>query len=472
MSRGGPSTDTIAPSSPPRGPARLWQLGLLLGVGALLLSFDWGHRVLGTNDEARYPMLARDIFARGDWLFPQLNGITHLNKAPLHAWLIAVASWPGGAVTQRSAAFPSILAALGVALLTYWLGLRLFNSTVALIAGLTLLTTHGVFSAARDSMPDMTFCLAVTAAMAALVSFEIDGRRGRLLAYYLLTAAAFWAKGPAALLVLVVGVVYTLSTHGRRGLGRLRLGPGCALLVLLTAPWWVVGAVVAQGSSSTDVVVYDWLLWYLPTTVPTGKALWDPFDKSLEILLPWSVLLLPALWVFARTQSGRCRFPLLWLATVFVIMSLGQQQRMRYYLPLCPPVALVIAVWWSRLSLRPAAHAVAWAALVLGLIGWQVLDGRRYNADLDLSRTGVAADATPRPLYALKVPELVLEFYLERSVTPLTDAGRVQSLVATGTDAYFFLRDKEYPASTFPAGLRKTGEGLVKGERFGVFTRQ
>ena len=82
----------MARSAPPRGLTRPWQLGLLLGVGALLLSFDWGVHVLGNNDEARYPMLARDIFARGDWLYPQLSGITHLNKSPLYAWLVVLAS--------------------------------------------------------------------------------------------------------------------------------------------------------------------------------------------------------------------------------------------------------------------------------------------------------------------------------------------------------------------------------------------
>jgi 4-amino-4-deoxy-L-arabinose transferase-like glycosyltransferase len=465
------ATGTIAHSAPPRGLTRPWQLGLLLGVGALLLSFDWGVRVLGTNDEARYPMLARDIFARGDWLYPQLNGITHLNKAPLYAWLVVLASWPGDAVTQRSAAFPSILAALGVVAVTYWLGLRLFDSRVALIAGLTVLTTHGVLSLGRVSMPDMTFCLAFTGAMAAFVAFEIDGRRGRLVAFYLLTAAAFWAKGPAALLVLVVGIVYTLSTHGRRGLGRLQLGPGCVLLALLTAPWWLVGAVVAQGSSSTDVVVYDWLLWYLPTSLPTWRTLSDPFNLTLEILLPWSVLLLPALWVVARTQTGRFRFPLIWLAAVFLMIGLGQQQRMRYYLPLCPPAALLIAIWWSRLALRPALHAGAWASLAIGLIVWQVHDDRDYNAEIDLSRMTVEVGETPKSLYTLKVPELVLGFYLERPVALLKDVRHLQSLVADGTDAYFLLRDKEFPASALPVDLQRTGDGRVKGERFGIFTR-
>ena len=97
---------------------------LLLAASAALLFFDFGRRVLATNDETRFPMLARDILARGDWLLPRLNGAPYLNKPPLYAWLIALGSRPGGAVTQATAAVPSLLAAVGVVLVTAWLGRR------------------------------------------------------------------------------------------------------------------------------------------------------------------------------------------------------------------------------------------------------------------------------------------------------------------------------------------------------------
>ena len=90
------------------------QLTWLLAIGgAVLLFFDTGARVLATNDEARFPVMARDILATGRWLLPEIGGVPMLNKPPLHAWLIALGSWPAGAVTQRTAALPS-----GVAIVT------------------------------------------------------------------------------------------------------------------------------------------------------------------------------------------------------------------------------------------------------------------------------------------------------------------------------------------------------------------
>jgi len=112
-------------------------------VSATLLFFDLGSRVLSTNDEARFPMLARDILSEGPWLLPRLDGIPHLNKPPLHAWLIALASWPTGAVTPWTASLPSVLAALVVIFATYRVARRLFDPATALVAGLTVLPPAG-----------------------------------------------------------------------------------------------------------------------------------------------------------------------------------------------------------------------------------------------------------------------------------------------------------------------------------------
>ena len=70
---------------------------------------DPGGWVLLSNDEARAPAMARDIVAHGHWIAPTIAGTPMLNKPPLHAWLIALASRPGGEVTPRTAAIPSII---------------------------------------------------------------------------------------------------------------------------------------------------------------------------------------------------------------------------------------------------------------------------------------------------------------------------------------------------------------------------
>src|SRR5207245_10502066 len=84
---------------------------ILMAASTALLGFDLGARVLATNDEARFPMMARDILANGHWLLPEISGVPMLNKPPLHAWLIALGAWPPGAASQRTAVVPSFLGA-------------------------------------------------------------------------------------------------------------------------------------------------------------------------------------------------------------------------------------------------------------------------------------------------------------------------------------------------------------------------
>jgi len=101
-----------------------------VAVSAALLGFDLGARVLTTNDEARFPVMARDILAKGHWLLPETSGAPMLNKPPLHAWLIALGAWPTGIVSQRVAVVPSFVAALGVVATTCLIARRLFGPGV------------------------------------------------------------------------------------------------------------------------------------------------------------------------------------------------------------------------------------------------------------------------------------------------------------------------------------------------------
>jgi len=95
-------------------------------------------------------------------------------------------------VTQRTAALPSLLAALDLVAGTYWIGRRAFDADVGFAAGLIAVTTAGVFSLARSPIPDMTLSLAMVAAVGAFGAAEFEGRRGALTVFYLLVGIAYW----------------------------------------------------------------------------------------------------------------------------------------------------------------------------------------------------------------------------------------------------------------------------------------
>jgi 4-amino-4-deoxy-L-arabinose transferase-like glycosyltransferase len=434
----------------------------LLALAALLLCFDAGARGLATNDEARFPMLARDMLRHGTWLVPRLGDTPYLNKPPLEAWLIALVSWPVGAVTQATAVWPSLLAGLGIVLTTWWIGARLWSGAVGLTAGFIVLTMHGVFTLARTPMPDIVLGLAITGAMAAFVAAEFLGRARALMLCWTLLALGFLAKGPAAFLGLGVLAVYALfAGEGSRlhRLGRLR---GAVAIAPMIAPWWIV-AFASRGTQFVqDSVAHDWLGWFQPFAHPGVRTVLTPLEQVVDITLPWAPLLLVALVVVRGRDTqprGAVAFLLAWLGVVFVIVALSHQQRMRYYLPLCPPAALLIAVWYQGLRVRGRALA-GWAvaaAVVVGLVVWQVRDDAGQNALTDLG--GVATSGPP--LYTLGVPNLVAAFYLDRPATSL-DAPRRGGLAA----GEYLVEDRALPA--WPAGCaaERVGGGLANGRPF------
>src|SRR5438132_11409065 len=112
--RGAITTCRMSAGLSGRPPRAGWApVAVVLAVSAALLGFDLGARVLATNDEARFPMMARDILSNGHWLLPEISGVPMLNKPPLHAWLIALGAWPTGAGRRRPAVVPSFLGARG-----------------------------------------------------------------------------------------------------------------------------------------------------------------------------------------------------------------------------------------------------------------------------------------------------------------------------------------------------------------------
>jgi 4-amino-4-deoxy-L-arabinose transferase-like glycosyltransferase len=445
-----------------------------MALSAALLFSDFGAHVLSTNDETRFPLMARDILARGDWLLPEVNGAPMLNKPPLHAWLIALAAWPTGAVTQRTAALPSLLAGLALVAGTYWVGRRVFDAQIGFTAGLIVVTMAGVFSLARSPVPDMTLSCAMVAAMGAFVAAELERRPGALIAFYGLVGIAFWSKGPVGLLPLVVAAAYEMATYGWAGPLRLVSSPGLAILGLAVVAWSGLALGVGRGPIVTDVVVNDYGAYFMAGS-SARRGLFEPLGHALTILLPWSLLLPIALARMLRgvepeRQPGT-RLAAIWAAVVFVAVALSYRQRWRYYLPLCAPVALLLAAWlrdwrWPR---RTQAFAVAWVVVAVGLAIGQTTLTARHNRATNWQAFAEEAGKISGPLFALDAPELVFQFYLARPVLVTPD---YQTFAQTAEARYLLAPERSVSRLPTSDHLRALAAGPIAGRRFVLLVRE
>jgi 4-amino-4-deoxy-L-arabinose transferase-like glycosyltransferase len=441
----------------------------LLVVTIALLFFDLGASVFLNNDEARFPLMARDVLAKGHWLLPEVGGTPMLNKPPLHAWLIAIVSMPGGVVTQRTAALPSALGGLGVVLVTAWLGTRLFGHRIGSIAGFITATTVGIFSLARSTVPDMTLTLAITTAIGAFALAELEQRRGALTAFYCFTGLAFLAKGPAGLIPLAVALVYEIVEHGWRGPRRLFSVPGLVLLGLLIVPWPILAYEARGHHFVRDVLVNDMQWQYFGLRGWHWWRLVEPVNQAVIVLSPWSLLVPFALWAAVRRSDPHegqpTRLSLVWAGAVFLLVATSERQRLRYYLPLCSPVALLVAAWSARLELPRRATIIAGscvAALVVMAFGvgqqYEVIRRDRLN---DLRAVKHELSTGAEPLFGMDSPDLVFDYYLNRLVTPLKHLRQFEGIPGPA-----YLITSEQVANSAPPSLTRVAVARVNGRPF------
>ena len=467
-------TECARPRTLGNGGARRKHLALLLVASVVVLSFNFTARRLLTNDDTRFPVMARDVLAHGHWLLPALpNGLPHLAKPPLVVWLIALASLPLGAVSVTTAILPSLLEAVGVVFLTYWIGRRLFDPEVGIVAGFIVVTTVGVFSFAHSAMPDMAQLVAIMGAMAAYVAWEYVGVRAGLIGFYGLVGVACLTKGAAGLLPLAIVMVDTIRVHGFGGLRRLWSPVGLLLLPAIAVPWWVIAAVVGRDRFAEDILLKDQLLWYVGRW--HWSALSEPVVHAVAITLPWCIALPLAVRRARReadpAKTRRIALLLVWLATVFVILAVSNQQRERYYLPLCPAVALVIGWWYSTFASRRRAWAFVgtWLAVVMVGAGSDAVHTRHFNAATDLDAARAALDGRPGPVYAVDVPELALTFNLNRPVLVSADYRFFQERLPA--DGHLIISDRALADVQDRSCMRQLANGVMDRQAFALVVK-
>ena len=347
-----------------------------LAVAALLFLPGIGQRILYSGDEARYALLARNMVETGDWLVPRIGSDVHMEKSPLFIWSIAAFSLAHREVTELTAVLPAALSGIAGVGATLLLGRRMFNAGTGLLGALVLATTWGYYWHARLALADMmvTFFIVLSLVGFWMGAVEVAGRRLPMALFWLCLGLGYSAKGPAGLMPLVPCAVFLVSEHGWRGLARLRVLMGIAIIASISAPWALAFALQRDESYVQSVLIGDYLAPRLQS--------WDRFSELFFVLgpigvgfLPWTLFLPLALrrgWWSAEDDDTRRRFRflLIWVLVYAVIITVLPHKRERYLLPTYPVLALMVGWLWDRWVRRPEPsslrrHGWAWALLAL-----------------------------------------------------------------------------------------------------------
>jgi len=184
-----------------------WPVLILAVVSGLLFFTSIARFPFFNKGEPREALVVQDIVNHGNWLFPLRKGSEVPSKPPLFHWLGAAVSMVRGEVSEATVRFPSAFFAMVGVYLVYLFGLRIFDPSTALMAGLILATSADYQRLATVARVDMTLTFCVTLSLV-LFYFLYEGRlrkEGWYDLFYLLLGLGALAKGPVSL--ILVGLV-------------------------------------------------------------------------------------------------------------------------------------------------------------------------------------------------------------------------------------------------------------------------
>jgi 4-amino-4-deoxy-L-arabinose transferase-like glycosyltransferase len=323
------------------------------------------------------------MLATGDFLVPRLGGEPWLEKPPLETWLIALAAYFGGGVSELTARVPSVGAAILVALAVVVLGNRHNGPKVGALAGTIQATTLWFVMRGRLAEVDMPLAALTTWALVAVDAMRIEsGEPARIkqwqwLFWGLLGATAL-AKGigfGAALIASVVVLAFFFEPD-LRWLRFCWFPPGWILAACIGLAWPMVIAVRYPGAVALWMNQFADRLAARPAQF-MGEPLWEYLLAPFWQTLPWTPLALAGAWgSFVRSftrSGGPDRFLGAWAVGPALVVSLATVKNAHYLIYALPPWS----IW--------AAQRVAQLQMRLALRGWSPTRIRCVTALVPLS---------------------------------------------------------------------------------------
>ena len=325
----------------------------LLFFGAAWLAALAGRSLIST-DEGRYATLSLAMLQSGDWITPRLNGLLYFEKPPLQYWAGAISMAVFGVNEFAARLWPGLAGLATIAMVGYTAS-RLWGAATGLRAVFISGGTTWIVLNSHFLSLDAGLCATLTLVLCALMLADHAGpeaTKGRrwMMAAWAGMGLAVLSKGLVG--IVIPGAALLLATLWRRDFTmwrRLRAGPGLAVLLAITVPWFA-----AVSSRNPDFAyfffVHEHFERYLTAIHHREGAWWYFIPYLLVGFLPWT----GALPWLARSRRTDFSSALLWswAAFVFVFFSASSSKLPSYILPMFPALALLLAERLQHVSAR------------------------------------------------------------------------------------------------------------------------
>ena len=335
---------------------RLPPIYITLGIWVVLMGVALWTRPHLPVDETRYLAVAWEMWLRGDFLVPFLNGEPYSHKPPLLFWLMH-AGWSVFGVNEWWPRLVAPLFGVGCLFLVRLLSQVLWQDD-KIAQNLSLLFLTGcLFWTLFFTLTMFDMIVAFFATLGLLGVIKSYVQREQTGFFWLATAIGLGilAKGPAILLyILPVAFTAPLWARRMRGIDALALfktstwyglllisiavGVGMALV-------WAIPAGIAGGDVYQHSIFWGQAAGRMVKSFAHQRAFWWYAALFPVLILPWCVW--PPLWKsFLENgknflRDGSQLFCVIWFSTAFIVFSVISGKQLHYLLPCFPALALL-----------------------------------------------------------------------------------------------------------------------------------
>jgi hypothetical protein len=189
------------------------------------------------------------------------------------------------------------------------------------------------------------------------------GGRWRIVAY-LAIATSIMLKGPIGLILPLVVLLPMILLYRSGGLcqAHLDLRRGLATIALVAGPWFAWAMWKSHGALFQTFFIYHNMERALGGGELRGHPFWFYFPRLALDFLPWTPVLLisipMAVW-WSRPDSDE-GFGLMWLGSMFLVLSCVRFKRADYLLPAYPGAAILVGFTFDRLCARIQCSGLVW----------------------------------------------------------------------------------------------------------------
>ena len=312
------------------------------------------------RDEARFAQASKQMVETGDIVTVRFQQELRAKKPVGIYWLQSLSAAVFGTDAISSYRVPSMLGALTLCLIGFWLARQLIPPPEAMLATFMMAGSLVLTAEAHLAKTDAMLAAVTMVQQALLWRIFITARSGDHVSGWL--ALGFWAsmafgilvKGPITPLIAVLTAV-TVSIGEKRWhwLWRLRPMLGFIVITVMVLPWVLLVTHATDGAFLNTAIKGD-LVNKLQSGQESHGA--PPLTHLMLILVtfwPGSLILARAVRALAGSwRETEILFLLGWVVPFWVIIELTPTKLPHYMLPVMPGLAMLVA-FGARAALAP-----------------------------------------------------------------------------------------------------------------------